>query len=105
QLHDLRLKALVLKLSEDMYAYTPTQLWYAAARKRMRADASVVIKFKEGAGFTLFLVFIGLVCTASGVTGGNPVLAFLGGMVILIALLLAYFTVADALKKRVRVPV
>jgi len=105
KLHDVRMKALATRLSGNTYAYTTTQLWYAAARKQNRSDAAKKFGIKEGFWFSLFSLVCGGVCTGAGAARENEVLLFFGGIGLLFALVIGYVTLDDVLRKKVRMAV
>jgi hypothetical protein len=98
-LHDRRVQALAAKLSENTYAYTTTQLWYAVIRKRMPGRANP-FRLSGAGNLVKLLVGLGVLFMFAG-NVRTPALTGLGLTMIIGGLLLA---VREARRRRGRVP-
>jgi hypothetical protein len=87
RLHDLRVRALDEKLSENTYFYTPTQLWYAVLRKRMREGVRNLFRLTEASAGVQVLLWIGILVAIVG-TSETLVLTGLGVAMLITGLVL-----------------
>ena len=97
-LHDVKVRRLTAKLSEDGHWYTTTQLWYAAARKTNKAASSGT----AGCGIVV-PVLIGGVLLAVGLFGDVTALAVVGAVLLLISATVIALRLAGVIKREVAV--
>ncbi|MEV4141148.1 hypothetical protein AB0J72_54415 [Dactylosporangium sp. NPDC049742] len=97
-LHDVKVRRLTGKLSEDNHWYTVTQLWYAAARKTNKAANDGT----AGCGVVVPLL-IGTILLAVGVFGDVLPLTIVGGALLTIGIVIVVLRLAGVLKREVAV--
>jgi hypothetical protein len=101
RLHDLRVKALDEKLSENTYAYTTTQLWYAVLRKRMRPGPRNLFRLTGASARVQILVWLGGLLALVG-NVETPVLTGIGLAMVVTGLVL---NIPDARRRVGEMPV
>jgi hypothetical protein len=97
-LHDVKVRRLTAKLSEDNLWYTTTQLWYAAARKSNKAANDGT----AGCGIAVPII-VGVILLSIGLGGDVPALAAVGVVLLLISVTVIVLRMTDVMKRAVEV--